>query len=37
MQMRNTRHTTFEAPKIGGNGAVVGGSSGNNINNNEPP
>jgi hypothetical protein len=35
MQMRNTRHTTFEAVETGGNGARAGGSGGNNINNNE--
>ena len=35
--MTNTRRTTYEATKIGGNGAGTCGSGGNNVNNNEPP
>jgi hypothetical protein len=36
MQMTNTRRTTYEATKTGGNGAGAGGSGENNVNHNEP-
>jgi hypothetical protein len=36
MQMANTRRTTYEAAKTGGNGARAGGSGEKNVNHNEP-